>query len=190
MKSNIYKTCLGCLTGAALTLAAQTAQACEAHAFLKTQTADAQTAETKTTSPQGPVMAMDAWVPVAPPGVTAHAAYLVLMNHGADLRAVTAVYSPQYASAAMHASQVKDGVNVMQHLAQVDLPAGSSVAFKPHGLHIMLMGAKKPLVPGDTVDLVLTLDDGTTVAVTAEVRKRGTAAPMNHDHMGHDHKGS
>lgn len=185
MKSNIYKTCLGCLTGTALILAAQTAQACEAHAFLTTQTAEA-----KTASHQGPVMAMDAWVPVAPPGVKAHAAYLVLMNHGADLRAVTAVHSPQYASAAIHASQVKDGVNVMQHLAQVDLPAGSSVAFKPHGLHIMLMGPKKPMAQGDTVDLALTLDDGTTVAVTAEVRKRGAAAPMNHGHMGHDHKGS
>jgi hypothetical protein len=189
MTSNLYKTCLGCLTGAALTLAAQTAQACEAHAFLKTQTADAQTAE-PTTAAQGPVMAMDAWVPVAPPGVKTHAAYLVLMNHGADLRAVTAVHSPQYASAAMHVSQVKDGVNVMQHLAQVDLPAGSSVVFKPHGLHIMLMGPRKPVAPGDTVDLALTLDDGTTVAVKAEVRKRGAAAPMNHDHMGHGHKGS
>ncbi|MEQ9555142.1 MAG: copper chaperone PCu(A)C [Rhodospirillales bacterium] len=189
MKSNIYKTCLGCLTGTALTLSAQAVQACEAHAFLATQTAEAQTAASKTAA-QSPVMAMDAWVPVAPPGVKAHAAYLVLMNHGGDLRAVAAVHSPQYASAAMHASQVKDGVNVMQHLAQVDLPAGSSVAFKPHGLHIMLMGPKKPLAPGDTVDLVLTLDDGSTVTVKAEVRKRGATAPMNHGHMGHDHKGS
>ncbi|MEP1029604.1 MAG: copper chaperone PCu(A)C, partial [Alphaproteobacteria bacterium] len=114
MTSNLYKTCLGCLTGAVMILAAQTVQACEAHAFLTTQTAEA-----KTASHQGPVMAMEAWVPVAPPGVKAHAAYLVLMNHGADLRAVTAVHSPQYASAAIHASQVKDGVNVMQHLAQV-----------------------------------------------------------------------
>lgn len=185
MTSNLYKTCLGCLTGTAMILAAQTVQACEAHAFLTTQMAEA-----KTASHQGPVMAMDAWVPVAPPGVKAHAAYLVLMNHGGDLRAVTAVHSPQYASAAIHASQVKDGVNVMQHLAQVDLPAGSSVAFKPHGLHIMLMGPKEPMAQGDTVELALTLDDGTTVAVTAEVRKRGAAAPMNHGHMGHDHKGS
>ncbi|MEQ8807278.1 MAG: copper chaperone PCu(A)C [Rhodospirillales bacterium] len=185
MNSTVYKTCIGCLTGVALTLAAQAAQACKAHAFLKTQTADA-----KPTSHQGHVMAMDAWVPVAPPGVKAHAAYLVLMNHGGDLRAVTAVRSPQYASAAMHVSQVKDGVNVMQYLAQVDLPAGSSVTFKPHGLHIMLMEPKILLVPGGTVELVLTLDDGTTVAVAAEVRKRGAAAPMNHDHMGHGHKGS
>lgn len=185
MASTLYKACLGCLAGAALSVSlAPAAQACEAHAFLKAQTAEAKTGA------QGSVMAMDAWVPVAPPGVKTHAAYLVLMNHGADLRAVTAVHSPQYASAAMHVSQVKDGVNVMQHLAQVDLPAGSSVAFKPHGLHIMLMGPKKPVAPGDTVDLALTLDDGTTVAVKAEVRKRGAAATMNHDHMGHDHKGS
>ena len=186
MTSALYKSCLGCLTGVALAATtAPAARACEAHAFLKTQTAEA-----KTMSHQGPVMAMDAWVPVAPPGVKAHAAYLVLMNHGGDLRAVTAVHSPQYASAAMHISQVKDGVNIMQHLAQVDLPAGSSVAFKPHGLHIMLMGPKKSLTPGDTVDLTLTLDDGTAVTVKAEVRKRGSAAPMNHDHMGHGHKGS
>jgi copper(I)-binding protein len=186
MKSSIYKTCLGCLTGAALAVAAaQTAQA-----------ADAQTAPAPQALTQAPhVMAMDAWVPLAPPGVKAHAAYLMLMNHGGDLRAVTAVHSPQYASASLHLSQEKDGINVMQHLAQVELPAGSSVTFKPQGLHIMLVGPKKPIALGDTVDLALTLDDGTTVAVTAEVRKRGAAAPMNHDHMnhgpmGHDHKGS
>ncbi|MAY66541.1 MAG: hypothetical protein CMM77_05390 [Rhodospirillaceae bacterium] len=185
MTSSIRKTCLGCLTGAILAMSQpQGALACEAHAGHAPQTATTKTAT------QGPVMAMDAWVPVAPPGVKAHAAYLVLMNHGAGLRAVTAVHSPQYASAAMHASQVKDGVNVMQHLAQVDLPAGSSVAFKPHGLHIMLMGPKKPMASGDKVELSLTLDDGSTVAVTAHVRKRQPAGPMNHDHMGHDHKGS
>lgn len=193
MKTDIYKACLGCLTGMVLiAAAARPAAACEAHAFLKTQTAANQSA-----APAAAVMVTGAWVPVAPPGVKAHAAYLTLMNHGAAARAVTAVHSPQYASAALHVSETKDGVAMMQHLAQVDLPAGSSVTFKPHGLHIMLMGPKAPQTSDGTVDLTLTLDDGSTVRVSAEVRKQnaGDIPPMNHDHMnhgamGHGHKGS
>ncbi|MAO56081.1 MAG: hypothetical protein CMM61_10310 [Rhodospirillaceae bacterium] len=175
---------LGCLAGAALAVLAAVplapAQACEAHAAYKTEIAEAKSA----------VMAMDAWVPLAPPGLKAHAAYLVLMNHGTEARAVTAVSSPQYKHAMLHLSSMKNGVAMMQHLAQVDIPAGGKVAFEPHGLHIMLMGPKGPQAEGGTVDLAFTLDDGSTLEVAAKVMKRADApAPMDHGAMGHGHKG-
>jgi copper(I)-binding protein len=183
-KSSLANSCLGCLAGATLavlaTMPLAPAHACEAHAAYKTELAEAKSA----------VMAMDAWVPIAPPGLKAHAAYLVLMNHGAEARAVTAVSSPQYKHAMLHLSTMKDGVAMMQHLAQVDIPAGGKVAFEPHGLHIMLMGPKGPQVEGGTVDLTFTLDDGSMLKVDAKVLKRADApAPMDHGAMGHGHKG-
>ena len=193
MNVSVVKSCLSCLIGAAALTAAgsQSALACEAHAAngQSLQTAQAQG------HAMSSVMAMDAWVPVAPPGVKAHAAYMVLMNHGKETRTITAVQSPQYGSATMHASITKDGVTHMQHRAAVDLPPGPPVGFVPGGMHIMLMKPKAAYKEGDTIDLSLTLDDGTTVAVKATVRARNDAPGMNHDHMnhgamGHDHKGS
>jgi copper(I)-binding protein len=188
MKSVIYKSCLGCIAGAALVVTAgQSAVACEAHAYLKPPVAEAQSRQ-----PSG-ISADNAWVPLAPPGVKAHAAYLVLNNGGGTPRAVTGVDSPQYKSAALHVTQTKDGIAMMQHLAQVDLPPGASVAFKPHGLHVMLMGPKGAQSLGDKVDLIFTLDDGATLAVTADVRKRTSGKTKAPDHMDHGamgHKGS
>ena len=183
-KSCLANSCLVSLAGAALavlvTVPLAPAHACEAHAAHKTELAEAKSA----------VMAMDAWVPVAPPGLKAHAAYLVLMNQGAEARAVTAVSSPQYKHAMLHLSTTKNGVAMMQHLAQVDIAAGGKVSFEPHGLHVMLMGPKGPQAEGDTVDLTFTLDDGSVLKVAAKVMKRADApAPMDHGAMGHGHKG-
>ena len=187
MKRAVYRHALGLVAGAALVVASSSATlACEAH-----KTA-AQMTEAPQSMAQGQVTAEDVWVPLAPPGVKAHAAYLVLKNGGTDQRSVMNVSSPQYGAAALHVSETnKDGVTMMQHLAQLDVAGGSSVAFKPHGLHIMLMNPKRVQKSGDTVDLTFTFDDGTALTVTGEVRlRRSTGAqPMNHDHL-HHHKGS
>lgn len=173
MNVSVVKSCFSCLIGAAALSAvgSPSALACDVHAAKShsVQTAQAQ-------SPvMTPVTAMDAWVPVAPPGVKAHAAYMVLMNQGKETRTITAVHSPQYGSATMHASITKDGVTHMQHLAAVDLPPGPPVGFVPGGMHIMLMKPKGQYEAGDTIDLSLTLDDGSTVDVRATVRARSDA---------------
>jgi copper(I)-binding protein len=50
------------------------------------------------------------------------------------------------------------------------VPARGEVSLRPGGLHLMLFGLAAPLAEGDTVQMTLTLDDGSTLDVRAAVR--------------------
>ena len=133
----------------------------------------------------GKISAMDPWVPVAPPGVRTHAAYVTLHNAGTASLAIVSVSSPQYGAAEMHVSKVSDGIAMMHRLAQVNVPGGGMLEFKPGGLHIMLMKPKKTMAVGDVVELTLTFDDGSMLALKAPVKKRNAAEMSSGHHHGH-----
>ncbi|OSP55913.1 copper chaperone PCu(A)C [Pseudoruegeria sp. SK021] len=114
-----------------------------------------------------------AWVPVAPPVVRAHAAYLTLHNAGADAVVLTGISAPDYAKAQVHDSVDVDGIASMVAIPALDIPAGGTVALRPGGTHIMLMGPAASIAEGGRVPLVLTFSDGTVLAVEAEVARRG-----------------
>ncbi len=89
--------------------------------------------------------------------------------------ALTAVASPAAASAELHSMSVEEGVMRMRPVARIELPPGKAVKLAPGGLHIMLIGVKQPLKPGDKVPLTLTVQragfSGPSVfTVQAEVR--------------------
>ena len=75
------------------------------------------------------------------------------------------------AAAEMHQMQMVKMTMVMTPVNQVNIPARGKTSFNPNGLHIMLYGLKTRPVPGDTINVTLKLDDGTTVPVQATVRK-------------------
>jgi len=129
------------------------------------------------------------WVPVAPPSTRVHAAYLLLKNNTGSPRSLVAASSPQYGQVEIHMSRISDGVAAMHKMAQVKIPGDGSVAFKPGGLHFMLMQPKENLKAGDVIDLVLKFDDGSTLALKPEVRKRGGNEMPSHHHNGHHHGG-
>lgn len=64
----------------------------------------------------------------------------------------------------------KDGTSHMEHLMQLDIPANSSVDFKPGSTHVMLMGLKKQFKKGDSFPLTLEVEKGEPVQVQVEVR--------------------
>jgi copper(I)-binding protein len=56
---------------------------------------------------------------------------------------------------------------------RIPLPAGGEVRFAPGGRHLMLIGLKRPLHPGDRVPATLHFASGTTLHVDFAV---GTGA--------------
>jgi copper(I)-binding protein len=56
-------------------------------------------------------------------------------------------------------------------VASVTAPAYGMVELKADGVYLLLSDLKRPLNPGDTVDLVLTTDGGMTIEAAAQVRK-------------------
>lgn len=57
----------------------------------------------------------------------------------------------------------------MQQVMEIELPAGTSVALEPGGLHIMLIGLVNPLETGDTIEITLTFQNGGEVVVSVPV---------------------
>lgn|SRR5215471_5757888 len=124
----------------------------------------------------------NAWVPWAPPTVAVHAAYMTIVNRSNEDQSIVSAESPDYQRVELHASSVKNGVNEMRDLAQVAIPANNRVAFEPGGLHLMLIGPKQ--VVADRVRIVLRLQSGEQVEVSAVVRRRDAGSHAGHDHHG------
>lgn len=116
--------------------------------------------------------AQDAWIR-ATPGSDVAAAYLTLHNTGSTLLVVVGVRSPNAGQAMIHETTLANGHSTMRPREQLRIAGGATVRLAPGGLHIMLHMLTHPLVPGDEVPLVLLLEGGATLEVTARVRPLG-----------------
>jgi periplasmic copper chaperone A len=112
----------------------------------------------------------DAWArpPLAPQNNTA--VYMTLENTGTKPKSVVSVSTPDAAKAEIHEMRMQSGMMSMMPVKALTVPANGHVELKPGGFHIMCTGLKKTLKPGDRMNLVLKLDDGTSVPVTAMVK--------------------
>jgi hypothetical protein len=95
-----------------------------------------------------------AWTRPAAAGVNG-AGYLTIVNSGHAADRVIGAASPAAARVSIHESRVVGSVVTMRTVAAVAIPAGTSVAFRPGGLHLMLEGLKAPLKTGDSVAVTL-----------------------------------
>jgi len=110
----------------------------------------------------------NAWVRVTP-GADVAAAYMTLHNRGARPLVVIGVQSALAGHAMIHESKLEGGQSTMRAVERLLVPAGGTVKLAPGGLHVMLhMLAHTPAV-GEAVPLVLQLEGGATVSVSARV---------------------
>ena len=117
-----------------------------------------------------------AWSRPAPRGGNG-AGYAVITNRGTAADTLIAASSPVAARIQIHESMVMNG-QAMMHARPGGLavPAGATVALKPGGWHIMLMGLKQPLKAGDHYPATLTFKKAGKVTVRFSVQ---AAAPTN-----------
>ena len=116
---------------------------------------------------QASVMVTDAWFRALPGGLPA-GGYFTLKNIGTRDIAVTGAKSDACGMLMLHQSSDKGGMSSMAMVSKVEVPAGGSVAFAPAGFHLMCDTPKMKI--GAKVPVVLTLSDGTSVAVQFVVR--------------------
>jgi len=128
------------------------------------------------------LQAENAWVPWAPPALMVHVAYMTIVNRGAADQAIVGAESADYERIELHRSAIKDGVSTMQAVDEVPLPANGRVEFAPTGLHLMLIGPKRPQAVDGRVQIVLRLRSGDQIDVSAVVRRRDDASPGAHSH--------
>jgi copper(I)-binding protein len=124
------------------------------------------------------VAVSDAWVRGTVEGQTGSGAYLRLTS-SADAQLVGAS-SPVADKVEIHEMREVGNTMTMRAIDHLALPAGRTVALE-HGMHVMLIGLKRALRPGQTVALQLHLLDARgkafQVEVAAPVRPLNTPVP-------------
>ncbi|MFI4967742.1 MAG: copper chaperone PCu(A)C [Gammaproteobacteria bacterium] len=110
------------------------------------------------------------WIRQAPPGIAVLAGYFTLQNLTDQPLTLTAVESRDFGSVEMHRSFIKDGVEEMEPVPSIAIPAHGSIEFKPGGYHLMMMQPKKNLFAGDMAEVTLSFSDGSQLAILAPVR--------------------
>ena len=98
-----------------------------------------------------------AWARATAPGQTVGAAFMTLKS--SDNASLESAASPIAKSVQIHRMSMDNGVMKMRMLDSLPLPAGKIVKLDPDGLHLMLLGLKRPLKEGDKIEISLTLKD-------------------------------
>ena len=101
------------------------------------------------------------------------AVYFVIQNDTASDDALISASTDIASPAEAHMSMMDDqGVLSMKMQEAVQVPAGESIAFKPGGLHIMLIDLKQDLKVGDTFTLILRFEKAGGITVQVEVKEQ------------------
>lgn len=77
----------------------------------------------------------------------------------------------------MHTSTEENGVASMQKVDAIDLPAHSTIEFKPGKYHIMLIGVDPPLREYDTFKMTLVFAKAGQIEVDVYVEEAGAMEP-------------
>ncbi len=115
------------------------------------------------------------------------AAYMTVLSPTAD-RILDASCTCA-ASVEMHQTQIRNGVARMVGPAPVDVPAGQPLVFAPGGRHLMVMGLKAPVRPGQTVTFTLNFQtagplrvDFVAPGASVDSRDMSKMSGMDHHH--------
>jgi copper(I)-binding protein len=98
------------------------------------------------------------------------AVYVTISNHGSEADALLSAATDVATTVELHESVEQDGKRVMRPLPKFDVPAGGKLEMKPGGYHIMLLGLKQDLNPGEIVKVGLTFEKAGQMSVEAPVK--------------------
>ncbi len=132
----------------------------------------------------------DAYVRAVPPGQTNSAAFMTLHNHSMSGKRLVAVESSIANTVELHEHTNENGMMKMRRIkGGIEIEPHATAELKPGGLHVMLIGLKQKLTPGETIHLTLKFDDQSSQDVHAEVRKltmkMNNASKMKMNHKMH-----
>jgi hypothetical protein len=97
----------------------------------------------------------NAWSRSTPPVAKVGVVYFTLKNDTNKSDRLLKLSTSVAEKVEVHRTEVLDGIARMREVAVLHVDAGQTLEFKPGGMHVMLMGLRKPLVAGTTYELDL-----------------------------------
>lgn len=114
----------------------------------------------------------DAWIRPASDTAATTAAYVQLVNGTSTPITVSRFSSNVARVVELHQTSIdSQGESHMAMRDSVVIAAGDTLAMKPGGYHLMLIGTSRPLPVGTVGRLAMQLSDGSIVATSARVRE-------------------
>jgi copper(I)-binding protein len=122
------------------------------------------------------------WARPSLAGAKNGAAYFTVTNHAGAAETLTGASTPVAEKAELHRDEMKNGVMTMRPAGPLALAPGETVTLAPGGLHLMLLGLKQPLKPGDRFPITLTFahQQPITAEATVEASVPGAGHAMHH----------
>ena len=99
------------------------------------------------------------------------AVYFTIINEGNATDTLVGASSDAAETAETHETRMEGDVMRMVPVPRIEVHAGGPTELKPGGLHLMLVGLKRDLNPGDTITVRLRFETSSEITVTTEVRK-------------------
>ena len=113
------------------------------------------------------------WVRRAPaiPGAESNAGgYVTIVNRGPSPDALVGATADVAERVELHETRSMSGVMMMEPVAKVEVAPGTRVELRPGSYHLMLIGLKAALKPGQTVTLRLRFERAGALTARATVR--------------------
>lgn len=121
------------------------------------------------------------YVRAVPPGQPNSAAFMVLQNNGTAAHSIVEAESNVADVVELHTHINEGGMMKMRQVKQIEIPAQGKTSLQPGGLHVMFLGLKSELKPGQLVPVTLIFEDGSNTTLHAPVRQM----QMHMKHHGH-----
>ena len=120
---------------------------------------------------EGPIRLDKPWVRRAPAVAESKTAgYVTILNRGAAPDALISATADVAQTVELHETRSMSGMMMMEPVAKVAVAPGARVELKPGGYHLMLIGLKQALAPGQAVTLTLVFERAGPIKARAEVR--------------------
>lgn len=111
----------------------------------------------------------DPWIKNLPSSVPVRAGYMTIHNPQSKAVSIVSLRSDAFASIEIHQTIEQDGMMSMEQVPSLKIEPYSSVQLAPGGLHLMMMNPSEPTQPGDQLEIVIVLDDGSEQRVEMQV---------------------
>ena len=111
----------------------------------------------------------DARIKNLPPTVPVRAGYMTIHNPSQVAVSIVAIHSKAFASVEIHRSVMQDGMMRMDLVEALEIDADTSLKLAPGGLHLMMMQPVEATRPGEQIEIILQLSDGSKQSLKMEV---------------------
>lgn len=114
---------------------------------------------------------VEPYIRAMPPGQKVTAMFMRMENSSSAMQNLVSVETTVSDHIELHQHKMTDGMMEMGQVENISIDANSTASLEPGGYHIMLIGLKKDLQPGEIVDIKLLFKDGSSKTVKTEVKK-------------------